>query len=696
MVSGTRAGAVVGAVALLAGCSSDVTQTDGGSAGDSGTSGAVPGDGETSGADETGGDVGDGGGLDETGNGDPGEDTGFGPGLGECDLDCGEGTCALDEDGLPECTCPKGSVSVGLTCLPCKPTDGPADVDIGGTFVSLRVLVDGDSAPQSDYEDGRLYLRDDLRGDEVLLGNSHDAGLGAMVLPGTYDLVWAVESGGLQVPRNTGAVLGRIQVRDGEIRLGAEGRAALELKDGVLIVDIPTVVVTGDFRLDGETPPVTGYENAKIRLADPATGDSILLGELREGEFSARVIAGSYEIRYEGLVSNGLAPINDDGVIGKMDVYASEVEPDRSIDVRVATFSGSFAFDGAPAPTSVYERGRISLEDVMTGDEIVLGDTSDGDFSVPVLPGSYDVVYTHLIGATVPRNARARVASIDLPAGQQVEDVDVPTTMVSGDILVGGAPAPGDPGNVGVVSLESLEGDDEVVLGTTASGSYAALVVDGTYDVFYRQQTSSGGVPLNTNARLSAAPIALPGETLGDIDIPFVSVSGAVTLDGAPPPTSEYDDARIYLRNAETGDSVLLGNTRMGQVGGLVVPGTYDIVYAVETAGATVPQNTGALLGSVVVPEGGTSISLPVDIPVAALAGNITAFGGPLPSGDADRANLVLEDRLTDDYVFLGPIEAGSFSAPVTPGIYVIWYELVQTTGQVPGNSHAPLACFTL
>jgi hypothetical protein len=688
-------------VALVAaastGCSSDTTAADFG--GDP-TTGAPVEDGGPAAGDGTDGNAAEGGAL-EDGTGDDGGDegdsggTGFGPDAA-CDLDCGEGSCDIGADGLPACACPEGSVSVGLTCLPCTPTSGAADVDIGGVSVSARVLIDHEPAPGDDYEDGELWLRDDVGGDEVLLGNSHDDQLGAMVLPGTYDLVWSVESGGTQVPSNTRAVLGRIQVRDGEIRLGTEGRAELTLEGGVLLVDIPTVVAVGEFLLDGETPPGDGYENATITLVDPASSDAVELGELRDGDFSVRVIAGTYQVRYSALVSNGAAPLNHDAILGTIDVVGAEVAPEHTIDVPVATFTGDFLFDGMPASTSIYEQGRVVLTDAATGDEIELGKTSDASFSVPVIPGSYDVVYSHVIGQTLPGNTRAHVGTIAIAAADPPTDVDIETTTVAGAITVGGGPAPADPGNVGVVTLRGIEGDDEVVLGTTNSGSYAALVVAGTYDVFYRQQTSAGGVPLNTNARVSSASVTLPGGSLGDIDVPFVAVSGVVTLDGATPPTSEYDDGRIYLRNLETDDSVLLGNTRMGEIDGLVVPGTYDVVYVVETAGATVPQNSGAVLTTLEVPAGGGAISVPIDIPVGTLSGAITSFGGAIPGGDADRANLVLEDRTTDDFVFLGPISAGNFSAPVAAGTYVVWYEMTQTTGQIPANKHAGLACFTL
>lgn len=696
------AGPVLGSLALLAltacgddGAGYDVEQATGGdeSAPSADAGGGTGGDGD--GADET---AGADAGAADTGELTAGDESGEPPGQPPegCDLDCGEGQCELAEDGLPACACPDGSVLVGLTCLACQATMGPADVDIGGMEISLRVEIDHEPAPASEFEDGRLSLRDAVRGDEIPLGNSHDALLGATVLPGSYDLVWARESGGQTVPRNTAAVLGRIQIRPGGVRIGDGGRAEItELDDGTLVVDIPTVEAVGDFRFDGVLAPDTPLENGRVFLLDPATGDEVLLGETRDGTYAVRVIEGEYEVHYSMLVSNGMAPRNHDARLQTIVVAPGEVSPVHSIDIPTTVFAGAYAFDGIPAPPTPFQHGRIHLRDSATGDEIEVGYTSEVDFSLPVVPGPYEIVYTHMVGDTVPRNAAAVVASVDLALAPQV-DIDVPTVSVSGAFLVGGAPAPADSGDAGALVLRSTAGDDEVLLGSTHEGSYTSLVVAGEYDIFYAQQTSSGGVPLNTNARIGSASVSLPDEPLGDIDVPFVSVSGAVTLGGAPPPTSEYDDGRIYLRNLETDDSVLLGNTRLGAVSGLVVPGTYDVIYVVETPGELVPQNSGAKLGTIEVPAGGGALDLPIDIPVATLAGAITLHGGAAPLSDADRALLVLEDRATDDVVFLGSIADGAFAVPLTAGTYVVWYGALASSGLIPANTHAGLACFTL
>ena len=72
-----------------------------------------------------------------------------------------------------------------------------------------------------------------------------------------------------------------------------------------------------------------------------------------------------------------------------------------------------------------------------------------------------------------------------------------------------------------------------------------------------------------------------------------VPMSGALSFGGAPPPSSVYDDGRVFLRSADGEDSVMLGNTHEGSYATMVVPGSYELFY-VQEAGGNVPNNQNA------------------------------------------------------------------------------------------------------
>ncbi|MCH9687734.1 MAG: hypothetical protein K0V04_40265 [Deltaproteobacteria bacterium] len=632
---------------------------------------------------------------DGTGTGDlgetegPGADTTAGPpgeddGTGEadptsCDVDCGEGGyCELDEVGSPQCLCDEGYAAFGLRCLPCVPTNGDVSIDVPSVLVTSTFTLNGEPFTSSIYENGDIVLRDPASGDEVRLGNTQDGGTDDAIamVPGTYEVHYANRAGGQLVPANDGARIDTVEIPDSE--------------QYTLSVDVPGVEVSGELTFDGQTPPNSIYEHGVVVLRDPATGDEVELGDTMDGEYVAMVVPGVYDVHYRVRASEGHAPSNNDARFATVEI--TEPEDTLDIDIPNAMVAASILVDGDTPPDSIYENGYIILHDLQTDDEFIVGQTRDASFAVPVIEGQYEVIYRRVVGGSqVPVNTRAVLDQVDVPWGGLALSIDVTTAVITGAITINGAPPPTDPGDDGVLLLRNPESGDEAVLGNTHDGAYSQRVVLGAYDVYYRQETSSGGVPANTNARLQ--PIVVRGGASFDVDIPMVTVDATVTVDGQLPPDSAYDDGLVYLRDTQTGDSVLLGNTRLVDLQRPVIPGTYDLVYVVEAAGPTVPVNADARLSTVDVGQG---TALEVDIPVHALTGPITVGGNAPPASIYDRGVLLLHDATTEDLIYLGPLGSGAFSRTVTGGSYVVAYRALASNGLVPANSNAGLACFEL
>ena len=81
---------------------------------------------------------------------------------------------------------------LGVGCL-----DRLQDV---GVIRDDRSVVAGDLAPASEYDDANFYLENPRSGDRIWLGNSHDGQLGALAVPGIYDLVYESETVGAEMP----------------------------------------------------------------------------------------------------------------------------------------------------------------------------------------------------------------------------------------------------------------------------------------------------------------------------------------------------------------------------------------------------------------------------------------------------------------------------------------------------------------
>ncbi len=628
---------------------------------------------------------------DSDGEGTGGLTGGGGDETGAADDD-GGAPSANDSDGLD---CGPDQVLVGDECISCIAASNGMSADIPVTSFALQATFNGAEAPQSSAEDGYFVLRAPSGEDIVVVGRTSFDELSTTLLPGHYDLYWQHDSGGSFVPRNKNARLGGLAImRDGTISV--TGDEAWKLDGSTLVIDVPMVELSGAFLFNGSAAPDSSAEHGDVFLVDPATGDEVFVGDTRDGDFNVKLIPGDYEIHYRGEATGGITPANHDARVGAMSLSTDTPEPVFDIDIDVVTVSGQFMINDAPAPPSSAERGRVTIREQFTGEMIELGSTHDGSYSLALARSRYDVLYQFQQGGgIVPRNKAAVVATLDLGQSQATTaslDIDVPVVALSGTFTVGGQAPPTDAANVGEIVLRSIDGEDEVVLGDTSNGTYAVLVVPGDYEAVYRQKTSAGLVPINTNARLRDVTVTTGGTV--DLDVPFAPVSGGVTLNGATPPASEYDDGRIYLRNAATGDSVLIGSTRLGAVGGLVVPGEYELSYAVEAAGVSVPQNAEAYLGQVTVVEN-EPLQLPVEISSGLLTAAVTVEGqAPVPSAD-DIANLRLLDTATGDELTVGAVADGDFAVPLTAGRYVLLYEAQQTT-LLPANQRAVLGCYDL
>jgi len=387
-------------------------------------------------------------------------------------------------------------------------------------------------------------------------------------------------------------------------------------------IDVRATDVTVSLLLSGETPPQIGTEIGELWLRNPATDEMITLGTTHSSVLTTRVVPTGYEIVYRRR-HGSLVPANRNAVVGIVDAKnVAQVAVD--IDLDVQRFEGDISFDGEPAPASVNENGRLWLRKASTGDEVFLGETRAGSFSVNVLPGAYDIEYESLAsGATAPRNHRAQVDTVVIPEGRSevaiVHPINITTTVIEGDFLVDGAAAPGTTNERARVSLRDTVTGDEFLLGETVAGDYSLRVVPGQYEIVYEWLTGTAVMPSNPRAVIGTIDTFV--STVNDVAIDTVVVSGGFTIDGAPPPNDPADDGRISLRGSTPDDEILLGNTTSGSFQRIVLPGVYTVRYAQDTSSVLAPANSDAELEAIDVAAAPT---FDVDVPTAFVSGIIT------------------------------------------------------------------------
>jgi hypothetical protein len=357
------------------------------------------------------------------------------------------------------------------------------------------------------------------------------------------------------------------------------------------------------------------------------------------------------------------------------------------IDVPSATVAGTFSINGTPF-TSTTDSGGVYLR--TAADSVILGDISAGSYSVRVVPGTYDVVYTWGgVGDPIaPHNNLAKLRSVTISGtGTTTLDVDVPSVVLTGAITIGGASVTSAT-DAGYLYLKNAAGDN-VNLTQTSVGTYSARVVPGTYDIYYQGTKPGATAPHNQSAKLKSFVVAATGTTTMDIDVPSVVMSGMLTMNGAAN-TSTSDAGTITLRTS-SGDFVSLGSTANGSYSVRVVPGSYDIYFNETAAGAQAPQNGNAKLRSIVIPGTG-STAMDIDVPSVAISGTVKVNGAITSMTDYGAIYLLT----AEDSVGLGVTYAGSYAARVIPGSYDVVYEARTPGATAPGNRSAKLQSITV
>jgi hypothetical protein len=457
-------------------------------------------------------------------------------------------------------------------------------------------------------------------------------------------------------------------------------------------VDVPSVTIAGAIRIGGAM--VTNPSDYGILYLINAASDFITLGRSSDGTYAVRGIPGTYDLLYVSGMSV-TAPANMDALLRAGVVVAASGTTTLDVDVPVATVAGAMKIAGATV-TSLGDAGRLFLSN-SAGDQIPLGPTYNATYSVRAIPGTYDVVYVNATGTSVtaPLNARAVVATGIVVAASATTplDVDVPSVTVTGAMTIAGATV-ADGGDAAQLFLRNAA-RDQVPLGNTSSATYSTRVVPGTYDLYYGI-VELKTLPGNFNARLATGVVvAATGTTRLDVDVPAVTVTGAMTIAGQTV-TSSPDFGTLSLRNA-AGDEVRLGQTFLGTYSVRAIPGTYDLYYEHGSTGSgTAPRNFRARLRSGVIVAATGTTHLDVDVPAVTVAGAMTIAGQTVTS-PSDSGTLCLRDGVGDE-IELGQTSDASYSVRAVPGTYDLYYQYVtngstaSATGTAPQNQSRRIA----
>jgi len=472
--------------------------------------------------------------------------------------------------------------------------------------------------------------------------------------------------------------------------------------------DVPTVSVFGLLTVGG-VAILDSSDHATLSLINPFDAtqfDTFIMGNTVSGSYAVNAVPGTYDLRY---VSDWLMPYApgertplNNGAIVKRIVYPVSAGPvTMDIDIPVATVSGIVTVNGA-APTAS-SNGMLTLWGRGSGGDLGIldiGRAADGQYAVKVIPGTYDL---YLQGGGIPRNGAALLRrGIVISAGPtNALDIDIKAATVTGAITIGGV-AGGTATDRGAIYLYrggGLDLEDDVLLGYTDASSYSVQVAPGTYDVYYISDETTVGLknaPRNKRAKIGAnVVIAAAGTTTLNVDVPFATVTGSLTINGVAKPTAATNRGAYYLTNA-SGDEARLAYTNATSYTARIVPGTYDLYFRIFdfTGGpGALPSNASAKLKSGIVVAPGANV-VDVDLPIVTVTGAFTINGAAV--SDANDAGTILLRSDEGQVITLGKTSQLTYSIGLVPGAYDVYYGSDGSGSGVvtPGNVNAKLRCF--
>ncbi len=521
-------------------------------------------------------------------------------------------------------------------------------------------------------------------GEPVLLGTSFDPPAnGVRVVTGVYDVEYRWRSGD-QVPRNVAA-----RVLQG----------VLVAADRELLIDVPSTSLRGDLRMNGASFPQTGVNVATLSLEGIHALGRVVLGSSNQANYNVRLIPGAYHLLYQSSGVGGPIPANQDALRERHDIEFDTAA--RNFDIPAIVTIFQFRLAGAAFPASAVENGILSLRSAH-GDYVEIGESRAQLATIRLIPDTYDAYWEGLLGAIVPANPDTRFLR-DRTIAAPVEELDVPVVEVAGDFTVNGLPTPASQTENGRVRLRDASTGGEVVLGHTNVGSFERRVIPGIYDLVYEGLTGGNVMPLNPRVvferdrDVAAAPLA-------DIDIQSAALDWQLTLNGAPFPDSQTENARITARSGGDLLDTLLGDTTvLGGTGSQrLVPGNYRPLYA-QVLGAVVPVNSRAALDGVfVVTHSGVGTQT-MDVRAGAFSFSFLHNGVAFADDPARSATFALKHR--EDLVAIGSTEDSVgprvLIASVLPlgGGRTATVHYTWQAGELhamPQNLDHPVACYVL
>lgn len=559
----------------------------------------------------------------------------------------------------PPTDAPDGGGDAGPACTGVSlATDGVLDLDVRAARVRGAVTFNGAAAPAASSRGTLTFTR--REGGTLIrsLASSGPAAYDLLLAPGTYDVRYEPPAGACSALPAPIPCVG-VTVREG-VPLAA---------DGVLDLDVQTVLVRGSVTLNGAAFPNASVERGGLTLTRDGGGSvTVPLGASGAATWSARLPRGVYTAAWSPSGAACTAEVGTPCGGGTLRAGVS-LSADGVLDLDVPSIrvSGTVTVNGAR-----HMAGGLLTFTTAGGASVIASIGVGGAFRTQMLPDTYDV---HASGSgTCAADAAFPCGRSTLRTGLSLRangvlDLDVRGVRIRGALTVNGA-APNASAAERSIFFLTANGA-YVTVPLAATGTYGVFLPAGTYNVQLGAWTcdppTTAGLPCN--GPTIRADVSLTTDGVLDLNVRSVRVRGAATVNGAA--RSDWSGSVVFAAPGGGGSAPLGAD---GRYDVLLSSGTYDISWSGLSscaAASPFPCNGGVLRPGVALMADGV---LDVDVRAARIRGAVTLNGAAMP---ASARGAVEFDAVAGGTV-TAPISAtgaSTYDTTVLAGAYVVSHQ---------------------
>lgn len=455
-------------------------------------------------------------------------------------------------------------------------------------------------------------------------------------------------------------------------------------------INVEASKIRGNMFLNGDLAEAETFADARFSLTPTDdSGPATVLADWSDIFFDVSVIDANYKAIYSGGTGEQM-PIN----LGQQlsgDIVV-EGNTKQSIEVPTIDVTPNVTLNGEALSITNDTNANIYLQPEGSPFFIFAGSISGSKQMITIIPGVYDIIYQYVQGDDIPLNKFALVQEDVKIADSGEFEVPIRANTVRSIFRLNGQAFPESGLDFARMYLTSEKGDEVLLGNTNENSSSTTQIIHGQYNLHYRFRESIS-IPINQDAIISKNVVIDETTNLLEVDVNSVRIAGAFTVNGATPPVSGLDYANIYLQDASTGSTVLLGPTNAGSYQrDRIIAGEYDILYDFRESGIMPPQNN-VIIGSKVFSN---TSDHDIDIRTSTIDLNLTLNSAPFPSSGLDFGILRAKEVSSDNSVILGRTNETIEPITLLHGSYTFMLEVREFGEFMPRNPNHSFLSETL